>query len=208
MKKLILMIIAVLFVVSISRAQENRSDFRDRFQLGLKAGVNYSNVYDAQGEEFHADPKFGLAAGIFFAIPIGRYIGIQPEVLFSQKGFKATGKILGNSYDFTRTTNYLDIPILLQVKPIEFLTLLAGPQFSYLMKQKDEFANATMEQEFQNENIRKNILCILGGVDINLSHLVLGARLGWDIKNNNGDGTSTTPRYKNVWYQATLGFRF
>ena len=29
-----------------------------------------------------------------------------------------------------------------------------------------------------------------------------------DIQNNNGDGTSTTPRYKNVWFQGTLGFKF
>ena len=27
------------------------------------------------------------------------------------------------------------------------------------------------------------------------------------IQNNNGDGTSATPRYKNVWYQATIGLR-
>jgi hypothetical protein len=33
-------------------------------------------------------------------------------------------------------------------------------------------------------------------------------RGSWDLKNNNGDGTSTTPRYKNVWYQATVGYRF
>jgi len=47
----------------------------------------------------------------------------------------------------------------------------------------------------------------VGGVDINLVNIVLGARVGLDMYNNNGDGTSTTPRYKNVWAQATVGFR-
>ncbi|MFH0918840.1 MAG: porin family protein [Fibrobacterota bacterium] len=195
-------------------AQAHGTDSRDTPHFGLKAGVNYSNVYDTKGEAFNADPKFGLAAGVFMAIPIGKYLGIQPEILFSQKGFQAKGTIpiLGNTYEFTRTTDYIDVPILFSLKPIAFLTLLVGPQYSFLMKQKDVFTSATLSveqaQEFKNDNIRTNIFCFLGGVDINLTHVVLGPRVGWDILNNNGDGTSTNPRYKNVWYQAALGYRF
>src|SRR4051812_33393269 len=88
MKKIILTIAAVASLINISKAQENVTDFREKLLFGLKVGANYSNVYDAQGEAFHADPKVGLAAGAFLAIPIGRYLGIQPEVLFSQKGFQ------------------------------------------------------------------------------------------------------------------------
>jgi hypothetical protein len=210
MKKIILIIGAITTMSNFSNAQE--TDLRERLLFGLKAGVNYSNVYDAQGEEFQADPKLGLAAGAFVAIPIGKYLGIQPEVLYSQKGFKATGRILGGTYEFTRTTSFIDVPLLVSFKPSEFLTLVAGPQYSYLIKQTDVFANAStsilQEQEFENDNIRKNILCLTGGVDLTLKHIVLGARVGWDIQNNNGDGTSSTPRYKNVWYQATVGYRF
>jgi hypothetical protein len=36
-----------------------------------------------------------------------------------------------------------------------------------------------------------------------MNNIVIGARAGWDLLNNKGDGTSTTPRYKNMWYQAT-----
>ncbi|MES2397450.1 MAG: porin family protein [Bacteroidota bacterium] len=210
MKKIILIIGAVTTMANFSSAQE--TDLRERLLFGLKAGVNYSNVYDTQGEEFQADPKLGLAAGAFIAIPIGKYLGIQPEVLYSQKGFKATGRILGGNYEFTRTTSFIDVPLLVSFKPSEFLTLLAGPQYSYLIKQSDVFANSStsilQEQEFENDNVRKNILCLTGGVDLTLKHIVLGARVGWDIQNNNGDGTSSTPRYKNVWYQATVGYRF
>ncbi len=212
MKKIILMIAVVTLMANISSAQENKTDFRDQPQFGLKIGTNYSNVYDAQGEEFHADPKIGLAAGAFVAIPIGTYIGIQPEILYSQKGFKATGNILSSTYTFTRTTSYIDVPILFALKPSEFITILAGPQYSYLIKQRDVFVSSAtsfeQEQEFKNDNIRKNTLCFLGGIDITIKQIVLGARVGWDIQNNNGDGTSTTPRYKNTWYQITIGYRF
>src|SRR4051812_41995660 len=106
MKKIIFMIAAVAFAITGSNAQESKRDYREKLLFGVKAGVNLSNVYDAQGEEFQADPKLGLAAGAFLSIPIGKYIGIQPEVLFSQKGFRATGSINGNPYAFSRTTSY------------------------------------------------------------------------------------------------------
>lgn len=211
MKKIILIILSASFAGNII-AQDNETDLRKNLTFGLKAGVNYSNVYDSEGEDFNADPKLGLAAGAFLAIPIGRYLGIQPEFLFSQKGFRGTGRILGNTYSLTRTTNYIDVPLFLTFKPSEFISLLAGPQYSYLTNQKDVFANASssieQEQEFENDNVRKNTLCFVGGADINLKHIVLSARAGWDVQNNNGDGSSTTPRYKNVWYQATIGYRF
>ncbi len=212
MKKTILLIVAVASIVNRISAQEIIiTDLRDKLMVGLKIGANYSNVYDSQGEEFNTDAKFGLAAGAFLAIPIGKYLGIHPEVLFSQKGFQATGKIIGNTYDLTRTLGYIDVPLLFAFKPSQFLTLLAGPQYSYLVNQKDEFANSStsfqMEQEFENDNVRKNTFCFLGGIDFNIKHVVISARAGWDIQKNNGDGTSTTPRYKNAWYQATIGFR-
>jgi hypothetical protein len=209
MKKIFLMILVVASLANIISAQDNSNDLRNKLQFGLKAGANFSNVYDTKGEGFNTDPKFGFAGGAFLAIPLGKYIGFQPEILFSQKGFKATGKILGiNIYEFTHTTSYIDVPLLIALKPSGVFTLLAGPQYSYLVRQKDVLANTSMTQEFNNNNIRKNTFCFLGGVDINLSKLVLSARAGWDIQDNNGDGTSTNPRYKNVWYQATLGFRF
>jgi hypothetical protein len=208
---LLLLLSFCLFSVN-SFAQTTGTTTSERIQFGMKAGINFSNVYDSKGEQFNADGKIGAAGGVFISIPLGKYLGIQPEILFSQKGFKATGSLLGSNYTFTRTTNYIDIPLLLAIKPTSVITILAGPQYSYLMKQKDVFVTSvtSVEQQkvFENDNIRKNTLCFVGGADINLAKLVLSARAGWDIQNNNGDGTSTTPRYKNVWYQATIGYRF
>jgi hypothetical protein len=215
MKNAILMIAMVILTVTGSYAQSestSSADNREKLFFGLKIGTNYSNVYDSQGEDFVADAKFGLAGGGFVSIPIGSFFGIQPEVLFSQKGYKSTGSFLGSSYSMTRTTDYIDIPLLVSIKPIEYVSILFGPQFSYLLKQKDDFTGGTItstqEQIYTNDNIRKNTYCLTGGADLNMDHLVIGLRAGWDVQNNNGDGTSTTPRYKNMWYQATIGYRF
>jgi hypothetical protein len=210
------MIAMVTLTVTSSYAQSetasSATDNREKLFFGLKIGSNYSNVYDSQGEDFVADAKFGLAGGVFVSIPIGSYFGVQPEVLFSQKGYKSTGSFLGSSYSMTRTTDYLDVPLLVAFKPIENVSILFGPQFSYLMKQKDDFTGGTItstqEQSYTNDNYRKNTFCLTGGADLNVDHLVIGLRAGWDVEKNNGDGTTTTPRYKNMWYQATIGYRF
>lgn len=187
------------------------TDVRERIHFGVKAGLNSSNVYDSQDEEFNTDPKLGLAVGVFVTVPIGRFLGVQPELLFSQKGFKASGQLLGGAYDFKRTTNYIDVPLFVTLKPIPLLTILAGPQYSYLMKRTDEYTVGTtdivQQEAFENQNLRKNTLCFVGGIDLNIKRIVIGARAGWDLQNNDGDGNSSTPRYKNAWIQGTLGFR-
>ncbi len=212
MKKTIIIITTlVTSLVSIGKAQDATPDVREKLAFGLKAGVNRSNVYDATGQNFIANAKIGFAGGAFVGIPIGKYLGIQPEALISQKGYKSSGSLLGFIYSDTRTTTYLDIPLQLQFKPFEFLTVLGGVQYSYLLHQNDVYAfgaNSTaQDQEFKNDNARKNIFGAVVGADITIDHFVFSAKACWDLQNNAGNGSSYTPRYKNVWLQATVGFR-
>jgi hypothetical protein len=211
MKNIVVLISIILGSSQLAVAQKNE-DFLDKISVGLKAGVNLSNVYDEEGEEFRADAKFGLAVGGFLHIPIGEFFGFHPEVLVSQRGFQATGVVLGSTYSFTRTSTFLDVPLLFAIQPADFITLLIGPQYAYMMQQKNVFTNSStsfeQESEFMKDDIRKNTLCITGGVDINLNQIVLGARFGADLMKNIGSGESESPRYKNMWYQASIGFRF
>ena len=201
--------LVVLLMASISFAQDGTDD-RDELKFGIKAGVNFANVYDEKGDEFVADGKAGLAAGAFVSIPLGKLFGIQPEVMYSQKGFKASGSVLGFGYDYKRTSTYLDIPLLLQVKPSSYFTILAGPQFSYLLETKNEFngASSTVEEEINNENYKKGVIGAVVGADFNYENFVLGTRFGWDLSKSDADGNTNTPRYKNKVIQVTLGYRF
>lgn len=212
MKKLILVFVFATLMFGSAFAQKSNADFREKVSFGVKAGINISNVYDSQGEQFNADAKLGLAAGIFVALPIGKFIGVQPEILFSQKGYKGSGSLLGSNYSYTYTSNYIDVPLLFAIKPISLITILVGHQYSFLVKDSYKFDSALInidqEHVFENDNIRKNTLSFLGGVDFNFKRIVIGTRVGWDIQANKGDGTSETPRYKNIWYQATIAFRF
>jgi hypothetical protein len=192
--------------------KESRRDERNKLHFGVKLGINNSNVYDEEGEEFNAEPKYGFAGGAFLSIPVGKFLGLQPAVLISQKGFSATGKLLELEYELKRTTTYLDVPLMVELKPIRALTLLAGPQYSYLLNQTDilKSGNSTViqEQEFKNDDIRKNILSAAVGFDIHITRFVVSGRYNFDLQKNNSDGSSQTPRYKNMWLQGTIGLRF
>ena len=204
-------LLGTLLVTTFGFSQMITSDTRDELKLGFKAGVNFSNVYDQQGQDFVAEGKAGFAAGAFVAIPIGKFFGIQPEVMYSQKGYKATGKILGFNYDYSRTTNYLDIPLLLQIKPIPLLSLVAGPQFSYLLSTKTEFngnSSTTTQASINEDNYKKNIFGFVVGADVNIDHFLLSGRAGWDVSKSDVEGNSSAPRYKNQVIQLAVGYTF
>ncbi len=213
MKNLKYAIVLGLGFFSLLSAQTTKSGDTNDLTFGFKAGLNLSNVYDKEGQNFVASSKVGFVGGVFVNLPLGQYFSVQPEMLFSQKGFKGEGTLLGSNYNYERSTTFLDIPILLSFKPISSVALLFGPQYSFLLSEKNTFStpggNLMQEQQFNNDNVRKNIFGLTGGVDFNATdNIVVGLRAGWDLQQNNGDGTNTTPRYRNVWYQATLGYRF
>lgn len=208
MKKIFLPVFALAGIACSTFAQ--KASAPNTIKLGFKVGTNYSNVFDSKTNQFNANAKFGVVVGAFVSMPFAEYFSFQPEVIFSQKGFRGSGSILGSPYQFTRTTDFIDIPLLFAVKPTKSVSILIGPQYAFLLKQVDEFTttatSSVQQQEFENDNIRRNILSVLTGFDVTVKQLVLAARVGWDVQNNNGDGTSSTPRYKNVWYQVAIGF--
>lgn len=211
MKRLMVSLLLLVAVVTGANAQD---DDRDKLHFGIKAGINIANVYDYAGTDFSPKYRSGFVGGGFVAIPIGTYFGIQPEVLFSQKGTNAQGSINGQPYAFKRTTNSMDVPVFFQVKPIRHLSLVVGPQLSFLLKQRDTFessdSNVTIEQEFKNQDIRKANIGVVGGVDIDIFKIVVSGRVGADLQKNAKDGEVQTdvPNYKAFWGQITLGLRF
>lgn len=211
MNKLIqsIYVIAALLITNLAFSQQE--DMRDQFNFGLKAGANLSNVWDSKAEDFSADPKFGFAGGAFVTIPLGKLLAIQPEVMFSQKGYRSTGTLFTVPYEMTRTSNYLDVPLLLAIRPVPAISILVGPQFSFLLWQRNRFIAGDFtheEEESFDTNIRKNRLGLHVGLDLNFNHFVISPRAAVDFQDNKKDGTSSDPRYKLFYFQLTLGYRF
>lgn len=184
-------------------------DAREELKVGIKAGMNYSNTYSESGDDFVADGKAGFAGGVFVSIPLSKLIGIQPELMYSQKGFKSEGKIIGIPYSGKATFSYLDLPIHLQIKPTENISILAGPQFSYLLSSKYELGNfsSTQNSDAEDDNNRATI-GVSAGVDFTVENFLISARGSWDLSKVNKDNSTSDLNYKNQVLQVTLGYRF
>lgn len=93
-----------------------------QINVGVRAGVNVSNF---RPNVFGYDSKTGLNVALLLNMPINRYLGLQVEPGFSQRGakldldgqFLADGVWQRNQIFGKISTGYLELPLLLQYKP-------------------------------------------------------------------------------------------
>lgn len=202
-------VVALLLSVSILKVQaQKKSDIN----FGVRAGANFSNVIKDGDKNFSTAFKPGFNAAFFLELPIIKEFSVQPELQYAQKGYKATGTILGSPYEYRVTTSFIEIPIVAKFKTSKQFSIVAGPQYSFLTATNTKFitSNSTLENNVKhdNDNLKKNLLGGLVGFEINTGNSVLNFRYSLDLQSNNGDGTSTTPKYKNQVLGLSLGFKF
>lgn len=131
MKKLLF---AFAFMLASFTAAQAQSGF------GIRGGANLSNVSGDLRDESRFNNKIGFHAGITYQLAIvENFFSIQPELLYSQKGFKNNEDEFQSDLlninvrrEGTVSYNYLDLPVLAKIKagPLYFE---AGPQASYLL---------------------------------------------------------------------------
>ena len=78
--------------------------------LGVKGGINIATV-DTNVSDISdlVDSKTGFVGGGFVTLGLGSLFALQPELLYSQKGFQVDE--FGETVKFN--TNYIEIPVLL-----------------------------------------------------------------------------------------------
>lgn len=212
---LCLAFLTTIFSVAVFSQEKPGSTYSDgpTARIGIIGGLNIATIIKNDDPNFSSSPLYGYNAGGLLQLPLGNVIALQPEVLFSQKGYHAKGSDGLTGYDYREKVNYLDIPLLLKINLSKELGIVGGPQYSYLLSSKTTFnsGSVTYMQTVKNENdnIRKNTFGGVLGLDINLDHnFFLQGRYTIDFKNNNGDGTSSTPAYKNQVFQVGVGILF
>jgi hypothetical protein len=184
--------VALLFTVFHVRAQG--------FHLGIKAGAN---LFKVDGESFDQEFQFGYNVGAFSELNFTSSWGLQPELLFNQTNYR-TGTEFSDVYsggisNYKGKLNYLSIPVLVSFRPIPLLSLLAGPQFGILLDQ-DEHLVDNAQQAF-----KKGDFSLVGGAQLNLASLKVGAR--YVIGLNNINDLPNQSSWKNEGWQLYAGFR-
>jgi len=207
-----LVVAGCIFLAFGAKLNAQSSDSKSsNLHFGARAGVNISNLVtdDNTGT---TGSKAGLNAAVILEIPVVPVFSVQPELQFSQKGFKRSGSFLSAPYDYSLTTNFIEIPVLAKIRPSKNFGIFIGPQYSFLVSTSTKFkvGNEAYESQVDQDvdNFRKNILGGVVGVELSTGPLFFDLRYSRDFQTNNGDGTSSTPRYKNQVAALSVGLRF
>ena len=122
------LLILAIFCITASAATAQK------LHVGFKGGANINKL---TGKSFDDQFSFGYHVGGFVSVGLGKKFAIQPEILFNQINVD-TSNSYSTVYQFNKVDKvqlrYLSIPILLNFKPIKFITLQAGPQFGIFQK--------------------------------------------------------------------------
>lgn len=203
MKKLIIAAVCVLFAGAAS-AQK----------IGIKGGLNLSNIIKTGDNNFSTEFKPGINAGLVLEVPIVKTFSFAPELMFSQKGYKTSGSsLIGGPYDYSVTTNFIDIPILAKFNATDKFSIVLGPQVSFLTSTTEKFTQGSTSYQNtireENDRLKKSIAGGVAGFGVVLSNqLDFHARYALDFQKTNEDGTRETPLYKNQVVQFGLAFKF
>jgi long-subunit fatty acid transport protein len=137
MKKIFLTAAAV-FAFSFANAQD--------VKFGAKAGLNMTSIAGDTSDFGDVSSKIGFQVGVFAEIKISDKFAIQPELLYSAQGAKAsyvdTYKVGGFNVDVnvkaTQKLAYLNIPVMAKYFVAEGFSLEAGLQIGFLMSANRE----------------------------------------------------------------------
>lgn len=188
MKRIFL--IALLFI-SIGACAQN-------FQIGLKAGVNFSNFLGGRFDTIQNSTLVGFHGGAFVRFMFGNF-AIQPEAVISTQGAKLKHRGVSNDYKIT----YVNIPVIFEYETDGGFLVEAGPQLGF--KVDESVPASTVENFAKGTDVAFDLgigyhskigLGISGRYNIGISHV------------GDFEPTAINPDFSNGVFQISLFYTF
>ncbi|MFV5701307.1 porin family protein [Flavobacterium sp. XS2P12] len=180
-----------LGVITTMNAQDNTIP---KSNVGIKGGYNLAAVsFDGDGE---TEQRHGFHIGVYGESFISESFSIQPELMYSQQGYKITN----SSGTFTQKLDYINLPLMLKAYPSKNFFLEAGPQIGLAISHKEEYDGLfSGSQEYDPNNFDWGMN--FGGGFKTDSGISLGVRYHLGLGDLYDDGKA-----KNRVWQFSLGF--
>ncbi|RYE28522.1 MAG: PorT family protein [Sphingobacteriaceae bacterium] len=197
--KLYLLSLSMLFAANLF-AQNSKTG---GIMYGIKAGINIANIAIKPNDAtVSQNSLIGLNAGVFATIPVAERFAIQPEVLYSGLGTKASG----DGQEVKIKLDYITVPILAKYKVIGTgLGIYIGPQVGYILSSKIKAAGVSVDID---DSFKKADFSGIGGVDYALPFgLSLSARYQLGLVNIAKEA-SEDESAKNNAVTLSVGFSF
>lgn len=105
------------------------------------AKQSLSSLIDETNGVITSNGRTGFYIGGGIDLPLGDVVSVEPGLVYTQRGYGLKGnltindlKIAGVNARAISQMQYVDVPLMVKIKPAGGLTLFAGPQVSYLAK--------------------------------------------------------------------------
>lgn len=191
MKKVLFSLFAVIGIAFASNAQT--------IHVGARAGLNLNKI---DGQSFKDGYNAGFHVGGYVEIPLGKTLGIQPELLFNQTNTKyhqGSDPVLNLQDGDNIHLNYLSIPVLLNINAAKILTIQVGPQYSILMN-KHETVWENSKDAFKGGDF-----ALAAGLKVNLGALQVYGR--YNIGLTNVSDVTNSSNWKSQQLALGIGLR-
>lgn len=147
-KKFSLAIIVFLTLISSINSNAQTADpGTSRIKIGLKAGGNLYDTYQAGNKYFVSTPHAGFHAGAYgdyhFSL-FNQDVTARAEALFSTRGMYLSEYINGNRIDYEREASYVDFPVSINYQVWKKLSVHAGLVASLFV---EEYRSVTKDAE-------------------------------------------------------------
>ena len=220
MKKTLILAGALATAATFSAHQSYAQGVR----FGIKGGANLSNLSGKLDNNDLYKNKFGFVGGLLANVSIlpDNFLSIQPEVLYSQKGFKYADNTITVAnqqykYEGKSTYNYIDVPVLLKVNA-GGIFFEAGPQYSYLLNVRDKTKQSLNGADFVDykadrnlSNARRSEFGYVAGLGFQATNgFMFDVRYNGAFTDFAKDGyqNGDLRNARNQVFQATIGYMF
>lgn len=118
----------IFTIVSLTAQKEG-----NKSTAGIKGGYNLSSVsFDGTSE---TERLHGFHIGVYGESFVGDYFAVQPEILYSQQGYK----IIDANSTYTQKLDYINIPLMFKLYPVKSFYIEAGPQIGFAISHKETY---------------------------------------------------------------------
>ncbi len=182
-----------LFFVTALLLGSLTANAQSLINFGVKAGPNFANFSGDSNIDYNSRTSFH--AGLVAEIKAFPNMSLQPELLYSSQGAKVDG-----ADDFN--LDYVSVPVMVKYYILsDRLSLEAGPQFSFLVDERDEAWNGIVGSAPDNNSFD---FALAGGVGLNItSGLFAQARYTIGLTEATKDAD-----IQNAVFQLSLGYMF
>lgn len=181
-----------------------------RIEGGVKGGLSFSDIprfADVLAEEAEADTDYriGAVVGGFVAFPFSRYLSLQPEVLWAQRGIE--GSIPSAGETFALKLAYIDIPILLRIGPSSGrgFHVVAGPSLNVNLGAQLIVGDTFNDEEDYKDEVEDFDVGLVVGAGHYGGLLIVEGRYQEGLRNI---AALSDRSYRNRGFAAMVGIRF